>query len=631
MLKNGIYIVISLFISVLIFVKCTEKSAPETETPSPYLNHNLTVKYTGAHSCAACHSDIYTTFLETGKGKSYYKPSTDNLIENFDNVLVTDRFLNLQYTAYWKAGDMYIKEFRVQKNDTVHTRVEKVDYVIGSGNQTRSYVYEENGYFYEMPITWYVGKKIWDLSPGYENGNNNRFDRPIGDMCMNCHNSEQQFVPMSVNKFETVGLGMSCEKCHGPGEAHIAAMNSGNKVDISKQIDYSIVNPSKLPLKTQFDVCRQCHLEGVTVAREDKNFMDFRPGMPLSNFWEVLIPVQGNSADYGFASHAERLQMSNCFIQSAGKLTCISCHDPHKKLPDNPAVFYNERCGNCHESKDCGENHTTLSAKGNDCIGCHMPKNGTTDIPHVSTTDHFIRKKSTAADTKKSDGKLTFKNFTSEKNTPRTDVMARIVHFEQFNGSINELDDVRELVVNTDLLTRIKYHYLKKTDPGFSADTLAVSRINDPYFAYYLAQIARMQKGNPLRWLDLALQLGKDNIDVMENVALMMDDLQQTTRAKELYEKIIILRPGRALSLANLGYIYMVEGDYKKALLYTDNAIKSRPDYVVALENKTNILIQTGELSKAIVLLTELMEKNPSSEIKYREIISVLKQKGKSS
>jgi tetratricopeptide (TPR) repeat protein len=29
---------------------------------------------------------------------------------------------------------------------------------------------------------------------------------------------------------------------------------------------------------------------------------------------------------------------------------------------------------------------------GNDCTGCHMPKSGAVDIPHVSIHDHYIRK-----------------------------------------------------------------------------------------------------------------------------------------------------------------------------------------------------------------------------------------------
>jgi hypothetical protein len=55
-------------------------------------------------------------------------------------------------------------------------------------------IYETNGYFYEMPITWYVGKKIWDLSPGYEKGANSGFNRTIGQQCMDCHNSDFKFV-----------------------------------------------------------------------------------------------------------------------------------------------------------------------------------------------------------------------------------------------------------------------------------------------------------------------------------------------------------------------------------------------------------------------------------------------------
>ena len=243
--------------------------------------------------------------------------------------------------------------------------------------------------FFEIPITWYVSKGIWDLSPGYENGTNTRFSRPIGEMCMNCHNSGYEFVDHSLNRYTKVGNGIGCEKCHGPGEIHVKKHESNSVFEDS--VDYSIVNPAHLSLELQFDVCRQCHLEGVAVPKKDKKFVDFRPGMKVNEFWEVFIPVNENSDDFGFASHVERLQMSKCFITSEGKMNCMTCHDPHIPIQDNTLSFYNNKCNSCHGPEACGEDHMLLAENENNCTGCHMPKDGTTDIPHVSTSDHFIR------------------------------------------------------------------------------------------------------------------------------------------------------------------------------------------------------------------------------------------------
>ena len=85
-------------------------------------------------------------------------------------------------------------------------------------------------------------------------------------------------------------------------------------------IDYSIVNPSKLPIALQMDVCQRCHIQGNAVLNEGKSFSDFRPGMKLSSVMNVFMPVyKGDEDAHIMASHAERLKMSKCFIVSAAK------------------------------------------------------------------------------------------------------------------------------------------------------------------------------------------------------------------------------------------------------------------------------------------------------------------------
>jgi len=131
-----------LFFSCCIFLGCSENGTKTEEktavAPNTYLNHAADVKYTGIKSCVGCHQDIYQNYLQTGKGRSFYLPSLKNVIENFQAKPVYDKFSDLYYNAYWRGQDMYISEFRLQNGDTVHFRAEKVDYVIGSGNQTRT-------------------------------------------------------------------------------------------------------------------------------------------------------------------------------------------------------------------------------------------------------------------------------------------------------------------------------------------------------------------------------------------------------------------------------------------------------------------------------------------------------------
>jgi hypothetical protein len=79
------------------------------------------------------------------------------------------------------------------------------------------------------------------------------------------------------------------------------------------------------------------------------------------------IEVHGNQ--YGL------LASSDCF-KSGNKLTCTTCHDPHKQERGNTAIF-SERCQTCHtESKHNFCSLANTVAKENlvtRCVDCHMP------------------------------------------------------------------------------------------------------------------------------------------------------------------------------------------------------------------------------------------------------------------
>jgi len=151
------------------------------------------------------------------------------------------------------------------------------------------------------------------------------------------------------------------------------------------------------------------------VLNEGKSFFDFRPGMHLSDVMNVFMPVyKGQESEHIMASHAERMKMSQCFIQTAKKveanpdfknqlrpyesaMTCVTCHNPHVSVKATNNDVFNNACKKCHNqtdhnSSECSEKIEKRNVVGDNCVSCHMLKNSTIDIPHVSVTDHFIRK-----------------------------------------------------------------------------------------------------------------------------------------------------------------------------------------------------------------------------------------------
>jgi len=340
-----------------LYLSCQKSAPKKASSPSDYV---------GDAVCASCHADIYAAYQKTWKAHSLL-PVTPNLprIENFSAPPVYDPHKDFFYWARWEGDSLYIYEARIKGRDTLYLRRERVDFTIGSGHQTRSYLLWRNGYLYEAPLTWYVAKKQWDLSPGYSDGHNSRFSREIQPTCLACHASGFQAVPYTYNRYERVGGPLGCESCHGPGRAHVENPSTPS------------YHWSRWPTERQMDVCSRCHLEGITVEKRPH----FVPGDTLAQWAAIFLPERADLGAFGIASHVERLKLSKCF--QVGKASCLTCHHPH---PTTPMPSYDQRCQSCHTTGCQNPAHPKSG-----CVSCHMPRDTTIDIPHVRFTDHYIR------------------------------------------------------------------------------------------------------------------------------------------------------------------------------------------------------------------------------------------------
>ncbi len=408
---------ILLAVSVLGACRGEPDPSPPPATERAYLNLGPEATYVGAETCRTCHPAQYETFMQSEMGRSFRAATLSNSDADFDDPEpIYDAERDLYYLPFHRGEDLFVMEYRLAGRDTVHRRVEQIDFIVGSGHHTNSHMREENGYVYQIPVTWYVEDERWDLPPGFRNNWEGRFRRPITEACMTCHNAMPGFVEGSENKFDHVPLGIDCERCHGPGSVHVEAKRAGRVVDVSRETDYTIVNPGKLPPERQLDVCQRCHMQGTGTFREGKGPADFRPGMRLDAVLNVFEVREADStARFRMAAHPDRLRMSACFQATHAPespfepMTCVTCHDPHVPVK---TLEYNATCRSCHaepgaEPEDgggvqapaCTEPEVIHAAAQTDCVACHMPTSGSWDIPHITITDHYIRVPAEAAST----------------------------------------------------------------------------------------------------------------------------------------------------------------------------------------------------------------------------------------
>src|SRR5262249_38176500 len=148
--------------------------------------------------------------------------------------------------------------------------------------------------------------------------------RPVVRSCLYCHSNQVEPVAHTINRykepvFQSYAIG--CERCHGPGELH--AKERRQQRDFEGSFDTSIVHPGKLPPSLREDVCQQCHMEGEgRVERPGRQVWDFRPGLPLREFWSVFVAAQEPADERPAVSQVEQMYASRCFQASAGKLGC---------------------------------------------------------------------------------------------------------------------------------------------------------------------------------------------------------------------------------------------------------------------------------------------------------------------
>ena len=156
-----------------------------------YLNTASDVKDVGSEECKECHSEIYDTYIKSQTGRSMAKMDTSNVIEIFPQVqAVYDSASNFYYEMVRKADKFYQRKYRLDSHGKVmHERWMEAQYVMGSGRNLRMYFHDENGMFYQLPLTWYENEVRWDLSPGYREFGNLRFYRYATAKCLFCHSS----------------------------------------------------------------------------------------------------------------------------------------------------------------------------------------------------------------------------------------------------------------------------------------------------------------------------------------------------------------------------------------------------------------------------------------------------------
>ncbi len=652
-MRKSLVLVAILFLIGSLAIQCDEKpnklSSSAEKEELAWLNHHDTVGYVGMQTCMTCHAGIHQTFSQTGMGQSLAKADTLKSIADIDgHSLLYDEYLDYYYQPFWENNQLYLKEFRIEDGDTTHQLVKIIDYVIGSGQHTNSHLLEENSYFHQAPFTWYAQEQKLDFPPGFEDGNNSRFSRIIGLECMSCHNAmPTEFVMGSSNKFKSIPEGINCERCHGPGEAHVAKISRGEITDTSKMADRSIVNPKRLSAQLQFEICQRCHLQGNAVLKPGKSFFDFKPGMELKEVMQVFLPRYSDSEDrFIMASHADRFKLSKCYQSAPEQYTCTSCHNPHLSVKETNLQNFNLSCTNCHGQSTqvlCSASAEARALENDNCVKCHMPPSQASDIPHVTVHDHYIRKPQQIADALEEKGVfIELKSINDEQPSARDKALAYLQQYERF-GARNYLLDSAATFLNQvakNYPERIYlwtyYFYLAQDYEQLYhfASQYGLERLmqnlnkrdysnKDAWTAYRLAEAYKM-KGevqSALALYERAVELAPFIGDFKNKFASLLYQQKQISRAESLWKEVLAEESYHKEALNNLAFLYLQQGRIEEAGPYLEQCIEHYPDYLLAWQNLGRWAMQKEDaetLKKAVLAILRLDPNNQQAQNLYQ-------------
>jgi hypothetical protein len=380
-----------------------EPPDPRLAYAGPYRNVHPGVKYVGDAKCASCHKDREATYKLHPMGRSLARVAGPSSAQGL-SADSPEPFLALgARLRVERKGNhtWHVVERQGDKGAVVAGLSFEAVYAIGSGTRGQSFLTERDGFLFQTPISWYAQKGLWGLSPGFNP--TQLAGRPVTAECVFCHANRVKEVHGEQDHFRPGifdGYRIGCERCHGPGELHA---KERNEEMLWERPDRTIVNPKHLPHDLRNAVCEQCHLEGeARFVRRGRGLYDYRPGMPLHEFWSVYVPAAEPGKGRKAVNHVEQMYASKCFEKSKGanKLGCTSCHDPHVHVrsEDRPGRHrhYRAACLKCHDenkgqpgcTERLAERRTTTPPDS--CIDCHMPRFGTTDVVHASSTDHRV-------------------------------------------------------------------------------------------------------------------------------------------------------------------------------------------------------------------------------------------------
>lgn len=607
------------FASTGAWIAIRQRPAPATTASS----------YADPQSCVRCHRDETAGYNETGMAHAFYAPTAAVTTEAPLAPATERTYFHPASSTYFTltAHDGRFFQRRWQKGfDGREDNVVElsIDAVMGSGHKARTFLHRrQDGTLIELPLAWYAERGgTLAMNPGFDNAAP-MTQRVVAYECMFCHNGFSQ-IPDPAHRdlsakpiYTSLPMGIDCQRCHGPGAAHVAAAEA-RRPDPAR-VHATILNPAHLSADRQMQVCEQCHLEATStllpdrIRRYNRSPFDYDPREPLPAF-NAYFTRSAPTQDVEIVSSVFRLRQSRCFLESQGALTCETCHNPHDlhRGPQSAAFFANI-CLNCHAA----QLRTLVAAKrhtdSNQCVTCHMPQVRTSDVIHATITDHLIQRRAPTP---------------AVALAPRQEATSRyhgpVVRYlldgetpaptDELYNAVAQVIDQSNLEQGTPALAKL----LEERHPDQPAFFLELGDA-ERHLGHSDAAIAAYRE---------ALALDPLSSRAARRLGVGLGASGQLTEASRVLQDALAHDPANEYLLYELAQVDARSGDSTRAIVHLGQALAIRPDYPDALNNLGALLAESGNAAEAEQNLRSAIAADPYSADARANLARLLRTKG---
>jgi hypothetical protein len=334
--------------------------------------------YVGSAACSECHAGEAALHARSGHASTLRPAGKIELSRRLDGTTAADPELaDVSWSYRYRDGALLIA-----RNEKGSVEECLADYAIGSGHHATTFVSmikPEIPAILEHRLTYFEHTGALGLTPGHDikppppglTAHGGVPPPRATRACFGCH-ATQISVPGGRSFDEQAMIpNVGCERCHGPGRAHVAAARRGAR-DSELSLPFG---QGRWTAQELLRFCGECHRHPEGPRPEQ-----IRSGDP---FLARFQPIG--------------LSMSKCYRQSSGTFSCVSCHDPHGRASSDRA-WYDTICLKCHGGQaasapagkgSLGSDVRCKVSPRDRCVECHMPRVKLGQ--NLTLSDHWIR------------------------------------------------------------------------------------------------------------------------------------------------------------------------------------------------------------------------------------------------